>query len=515
MGKLIEAAWAQIAPIHAAKRAAARHALQAMNSGYSHGAASTTKTSMKGWDSTSLSPQSDVDRNLRLLRERSRDLYATSPVATSAVNRNLVHIVGPGLRASPHIDAEALGMTEDDAASAERRIRTAFNAWASGKGCDVTGQNTFYELQQIALMTWLLSGEVFALHDFDGRGGGLRVRLVEGDLCCNPGASTLSTNVWAKNKDTGNRIYNGIEIGRDGSVVAYHFVSCYRDQVGEPTEWVRVPALGALTGTPNVLHVFKADRPTQYRGVPYLAPVIESIKQLTRYTDAEIMAAVINGMFSVFITTDNGTSPILGESEDEDGLDEGELALGNGNIATLAPGEGVQVVDAKRPNSNFGGFTDAMAKYIGSALNIPAELLFMQFNASYSASRGALMEAWEFFSLNRTWFSADFCQPIYEMWLADAVAKGVIDAPGFFSDDLVRAAWSACDWTGPAPGQLNPTVEVNAAKARIDAGLSTGEREALALNGTSYEENLRQLAQEKQLRVNLGLEESEDGNATD
>jgi lambda family phage portal protein len=249
--------------------------------------------------------------------------------------------------------------------------------------------------------------------------------------------------------------------------------------------------------------------------VPYLAPVIESIKQLTRYTDAEIMAAVINGMFSVFITTENGTSPILGESEDEEGLDEDELALGNGNIATLAPGEGVQVVDAKRPNSNFGGFTDAMAKYIGSALNIPAELLFMQFNASYSASRGALMEAWEFFSLNRTWFSADFCQPVYEMWLADAVAKGVIDAPGFFADDLVRAAWSACDWTGPAPGQLNPTVEVNAAKARIDAGLSTGEREALALNCTSYEENLRQLAQEKQLRVNLGLEESEDGNATD
>lgn len=514
MANIIDLLWEQVAPVHAAKRAAARHALQAMNSGYSHGAASTTKTSMKGWDSTSLSPQSDVDRNLRLLRERSRDLYATSPVATSAVNRNLVHVVGPGLRASPHIDAEALGMAEDDAAAAERRIRAAFNAWASGKGCDVTGQNTFWELQQIALLTWLLSGEVFALHDFGGRGGSLRVRLVEGDLCCNPGQSGLSTNVWAKEPTTGNRIWNGIEIAQDGSVAAYHFVSRYRDQVGEPSEWVRVPALGELSGTPNVLHVFKAERPTQYRGVPYLAPVIESIKQLTRYTDAEIMAAVINGFFSVFITTENGVAPDLG-MDDEEGLDEGELALGNGNIATLAPGEGVQVVDAKRPNSNFGGFTDAMAKYIGSALNIPAELLFMQFNASYSASRGALLEAWEFFSLNRTWFAADFCQPVYEMWLADAVARGIVEAPGFFDGDLARAAWSQCDWTGPAPGQLNPNVEVSAARSRIEAGLSTGEREALALNGTSYEENLRQLAQEKQLRQDLGLEESEGSNATD
>ena len=514
MGKLIERAWAHVAPVHAAKRAAALHALQAMNSGYSHGAASTTKTSMKGWDSTSLSPQSDVDRNLRLLRERSRDLYATSPVATSAVNRNLVHVVGPGLRASPHIDAETLGMSEDDAATAERRIRTAFNAWASGKGCDVTGQNTFYELQQIALMTWLLSGEVFALHDFYGRGGSLRIRLIEGDLCCNPGSSALSSNVWAKEPATGNRICNGIELADDGSVAAYHFVSRYRDQVGEPAEWVRVQAFGEQSGEPNVLHVFKADRPTQYRGVPYLAPVIESIKQLTRYTDAEIMAAVINGMFSVFITTENGVAPDLG-AEDAEGFEEDELALGNGNIASLAPGEAVQVVDAKRPNSNFGGFTDAMAKYIGSALNIPAELLFMQFNASYSASRGALLEAWEYFSLNRTWFAADFCQPVYELWLADAVARGAIDAPGFFADEMARAAWSQCDWTGPAPGQLNPNVEVTAARQRIEAGLSTGEREALALNGTSYEENLRQLAQEQQLRQALGLEEREDPNATD
>ena len=56
---------------------------------------------------------------------------------------------------------------------------------------------------------------------------------------------------------------------------------------------------------------------------------------------------------------------------------------------------------------------------------------------------------------------------------------------------------------------------MTAARQRIEAGLSTGEREALALNGTSYEENLRQLAQEQQLRQALGLEEREDPNATD
>ena len=35
--------------------------------------------------------------------------------------------------------------------------------------------------------------------------------------------------------------------------------------------------------------------------VSLLAPVLEAIKQLGRYTDAEIMAAVISAMFTVFI----------------------------------------------------------------------------------------------------------------------------------------------------------------------------------------------------------------------
>lgn len=505
----------------AARADAATGIIQAY--GYSSGGASRSKTSMKGWDYASASPQKDIDANLRTLRERSRSLYYTAPVATSAINRNLVHIVGSGLRVSPKIAWRRLGISKERADEIAADVKFRFDMWARSKSCDVTGQNNFYELQQIALLTWLIGGEVFGLHSYIDSGAPieLAIRLIEGDLCCNPGEIAGSAGIDTKNAENGNRIRNGIEIDEQGRVVAYWFVKGYRDQVTQ-REWVRVPARGDLTGNPNVLHVFNAIRPTQYRGVPYLAPVIESIKQLTRYTEAEIMAAVINGLFSIFITSEDGGIPDFAETEsaiNPDGgypegasIDDDELSLGNGNIGFLKPGESVSVVDAKRPNTNFDGFTSAMAKHIGAALNIPAELLLMQFTASYSASRGALLEAWNFFSLNREWFAADFCQPIYELWLAESVSKGLIDMPGFFADEYARAAWCGANWTGPAPGQLNPNVEVSAAVAKMQAGLSTGEREAMAMNGSDYTENIEQLATERALRIDQGLEIPDDTN---
>lgn len=505
----------------AARKAAGEAARKILDSGYSEGGASLTKTSLKGWNWESESPQSDVDLNLRTLRERSRSLYYTAPIATSAINRNKVHVVGSGLHVSPSIRWRELGITRQEADDIAREVKFRFDVWARDRRCDATGQNDFYDLQQIALGTKLTGGEVFVLRSYaeDDRAVDLSVRLVEGDLCVNPGSFGDLAIAYSVNPDNGNRICNGIEVDGEGRVVAYWFMTAYADDFAADRDWVRVPAWGEETGEPNVLHVFDADRPSQYRGAPYLSPVIDSIKQLTRYTDAEIMAAVINGLFSVFITTEDSAPDLgMGAPVDEppgapDGAGLGapdapdEISLGNGNISVLKPGEAVNVVDAKRPNSNFDGFVSAMATQIGAALNVPSELLLTKFTASYSASRGALLEAWNHFEASRASFAADFCQPIYELWLSEAVARGLIDMPGYFDDEYTRAAWCGANWTGPAPGQLNPTVEVDAAIKKMEAGLSTGEREALAMNGSDYSENLEQLGTENEMRDRLGQQE--------
>lgn len=511
-------------PVAAVRRTAARATLDAVkNYGYSEGAASRKKKTMKNWRNESASPQSDIDMNLDLMRRRSRSAYYTSPIATSAINTNRDHVIGSGLKLVPKIDYKFIGISREKASDLERDIKFKFNTWASSKNCCITGQNTFYELQQIALMTWLMSGECFAIpmyvdnpdSDFQ-----LTIKLLEGDLIYNPGSSAEFVDIYRINPDTGNRIYNGIEIDDNDRVVAYHVASDYSDRPLSSISWTRIPAYGENTGFPNVLHVFNAIRPQQYRGIPYLAPVIEDIKQLRRYEDAEIMAAVINGLFSVFIKTEDGEPPAfegidetkfsaqtsggmpLPEEKKHGDLD---LDIGNGNINVLRPGEDIKIVDGKRPSSNFDAFIQSVCMTTGAALDIPNELLLKRFSASYSASRGALLEAWNFFSMNRTWFSDSFNNPIYRRWLSEAVAKGIIDLPGFFDNRYIREAYSRAEWPGPSQGQLDPTKEVAASISKINAGLSNGEKEAIELNGTDYEENLEQIAAERQTMDKLGI----------
>ena len=74
-----------IAPERAVKRVAAQTAIRAINSGYSNYGASLHKKSMRGWMRHGGSPKEDIEDNLRVLRERSRDAYMGVPLATGAI----------------------------------------------------------------------------------------------------------------------------------------------------------------------------------------------------------------------------------------------------------------------------------------------------------------------------------------------------------------------------------------------------------------------------------------------
>jgi capsid protein len=110
-------------------------------------------------------------------------------------------------------------------------------------------------------------------------------------------------------------IIGGIEVNNDGAPVACHVASRHpgaRRGRMEKITWQKL-AMFRPDGRPLILQIYdkQASRPGQTRGVPELAPVVELIKQLGRYTDAEIMAAVVSGMLTVMIESEDG-SPQLG-----------------------------------------------------------------------------------------------------------------------------------------------------------------------------------------------------------
>lgn len=519
----IDKAIGAVFPQAALNREVARQKLKMINnSGYSNHGASHSKKSLQGWMYRGGAPEDDIDDNIKTLRERSRDLYMGTPIATGALKTLRTNVVGSGLRLKSNIDYEFLKLTEEEADKLEATIEREFELWAESINCDMARLNDFYELQQLSFLSQLMCGDTFVLLPFRKRAGtiyDLRIQLIEADRICDPPDKTYD-----------DKISGGVECDEQGEIVAYHISKFHplSGRMKSQNKWERIQVFGDKTGRRNILHLMESERIGQRRGVPILAPVIESLKQLGRYTDAELMAAVVSGMFTVFIENEKETNENsgLGESisfeEQIDSDDELSYELGNGAIWELAAGQKVKEVNPGRPNTAFEGFVSAICKQIGTALEIPHDLLLKQFNASYSASRAALLEAWKMFKMRRQWLANDFCQPIYEEWMCEAVARGRIYAPGFFDSPIIRKAYCKADWNGPTQGQLDPVKEANAAAIRVQNGFSTRAKETVELTGGNFNENHRQRVKEEKMRQdipgvnsNFTIKEKEEKNEED
>ena len=494
MANFFDKAIESVAPVHAVKRAAARATLSFINTGYGNYGANQTKKSMRGWMYYGGSAKEDIEDNIDVLRQRSRDAYMGIPVATAALKTMRTNVIAGGLTPSPQIDAEYLGFTDDEAEALQTQIIREFSLWADTPICDAERIDNFYQLQQLAFLSYLMNGDTVVLlpvKEAVGQPYSLRVKLIEADRICSPDGFDRTTPCEVDGHKV-EQIIQGVETDKDGMIIAYWISNTHplsdMNTIPPQQEWIRVEAYGQKTGRRNVLHVMNRERIGQKRGVPILAPVLEALKQLGRYTDAEITAAVISSMFTVFIKSQTASdAPPIGEMlpEDQqiDSADPSSIELGPGAIMSLNPGEEAQFADPKHPNTGYDAFTNAVIKQICAALEMPEEVVFKLFTTSYSAARGALNEFWRTCQMQRDWFKDDFCKPIYEQWFTEAVARGRINAPGFFSDPARAKAYMQCIWNGPARTNLNPKDEVEAAVMRIDAGFSTATEETATMTG--------------------------------
>lgn len=491
-----------IAPTWGAKRRFGRMRL-ALSGGYLAGRRDRLAT--KEWVTLTNSADADLIPDLPVMRDRSRDLVRNAPLAASALNTAVQNVVGSGLTLQARPDWEALDMSEDQAAEWAAKVEREFRLFAERPWCDITWTQNFYELQDLVFRSTLESGDVFVLLTRPAVRAlpayrspyQLKLQVIEADRVETPRGQRDST-----------RLAGGVELDEYGAPVAYHILRKHPgnlDGDGALREGDRWPAFNRFH--PNVLHVFQRLRPGQNRGVPWYAPIVEMLKQLTKYGEAELAATVLGSLFAVFIETPSGEG--LGQTVTSTGelsrSTEQEIKLGSGSVIDLRPGEKIATASVTRPNSAFEPFVEAMAQQIGGALGLPFEVLFKRFTASYSAARAALLDAWIFYRNRRVFLATKFCQPVYEAWMWEAVMSGRIDAPGFMEDPARRAYFLQAEWIGDSPGQIDPVKEVEAAAKRLEIGVSTHEDETRLLTGKVWEDQLRQRAKEERLMKEAGL----------
>src|SRR5215471_14226181 len=433
------------------------------------------------------------------------------PLAAGAVETLSTNVVGEGLYPAPNVDGEYLGLSPEATAELNEELAEKFEWWACDpRECDYEAKDSFYMKQHVAYQSMLLSGDCPVLFPLKPRPNtlfDLRLRVLEADRIINP---------WVV--DPTKNIFNGVELDADGELLAYHIAERHplaamgrgfgfftpMPSLMFPSKTFRVEPFGAQSGRRNMVLLIKPERPEQRRGVPILSVCLELLKQMGRYTDATVVAAVIQSYFTAFITQEFPDPTIfeslLTDDQKQQILDINpyNVQLGPGVVNFMRPGSSVNFSTPTQPHSTFGEFSISVAKFVGAALGMPYEVLLKQFNASYSASRAALLDFWRRVRKYRSQVIDQFCQPVYEEWLVDAVTLNRIDGfKGDVNDPYTRRALCRCNWSGSSAGSLDPLKEVAAAEAKVNAGFSTIERECVELNGSNWRDNLDEQATER------------------
>ncbi|MCK5680454.1 phage portal protein [bacterium] len=491
----------KVSPQKALKRLQAR-ALMALHTGGYEGA-KPDRGATKSWWPSSSDADGDLLGDLETLRGRSRDLVRNSPLAGGALSSVVTNVVGTGLQLQARLDRKALGLDEDTADAWESSTEREWRLWSESTNADLCRTLDFAGIQEIAFRQTLENGDIFLLRRHRQRPDTpytLCLQLVEADRVCNPNFTIDTPN-----------LAGGIEKDKDGAPVNFHILKEHPgSQISGTRTWTKFPVYGDKSGARTAIHLYKMQRPGQSRGIPYLAPVIEPLKQLARYTEAEIMAAVVSGMFTVFVKSDipgGGLAGMGGTIPNAPDPASGEYQLAPGAIIDLAREESIETANPGRPNTAFDPFVQAVLRQIGVALELPYEFLIKHYTSSYTAARAAILDAWRFFLVRRNWLERSLCQPIYELWMIEAVSSGRIAAPGFFTDPIIRKAWLGSEWIGPSKGSVDELKEINAATKRLDLGVSTLAEETSQLTGGDWERKHQQRVKEVTRRRKDGLEE--------
>lgn len=471
--------------------------------------ARTDRPQTQTWTPVAGSADSDTLPSLPQLRARSRDATRNFPLAMAAMNAAMTESVGPGFRVKSVIDHDILGISEDEAQAWEARAERLFRMAAKNRQLDFGRRLTFTAMQYTALWSVLESGDLLVVRRQRKRPGdlvSLKIQLVESDRVCNE-----------NNEPDTDRLVAGVEMDDAGAPVRYHVRSQHPGDdlilARKAATWAKVPAWGSKSGLRLAWLMYRPLRANQTRGVPFLAPVIEFLKQISDYGTSELHAAVVNSLFTVIVKSQTPETAQFIEQSDvavdvADDSPSKAYKLGSGLIIEGSDTDSFEFVDPKRPNHSFEGFMHAWMKQIGAALGIPFEVLIRHFNTSYSASQASMLEAFRFFESWQQFMVDEFCQPIYELFITECVAVGLLSAPGFFEDPLIRAAWLGTKWIGPRRGVVRPDIEIKAAKEAVESWFTTGEDESARIFGADWEHVYEQRGREMRRRAaaTAGLE---------
>jgi lambda family phage portal protein len=229
------------------------------------------------WNPGDSSINSLLHGQLDVLRNRSRDVVRKNPFASNILDTIVANCIGTGIKSQPKIIDSAL----------KKKLQNLWLNWTDE--ADFAEVTDFYGLQATILRAVAEAGECFIKFCISKANRTVPLQL-----------QVLESEHLDSSKDypllNGNVIKSGIEFNKSGKRVAYHL---FKEHPGDTCSELTCSGLDSVrVPVSEILHIYKALRPGQIRGEPWLARVLLKLYELAQYDDAELVRKKTAAMFA-------------------------------------------------------------------------------------------------------------------------------------------------------------------------------------------------------------------------
>lgn len=311
---------------------------------------------------------------------------------------------------------------------------------------DADGISTLAAIFRMAVQAMVVDGESLLLWPREpGPKSLFQVRVLEADY--------LDDRMQGRAENPANNIYDGIEYGPDGRVVAYFLYDEHPGSVVWHPDWRGLSS--RRVEADRVIHLYRADRPGQRRGMSWLATVLDDLVSLSDNDEAQLLRQKIAACFAAFWKTDKATEAAAIPSK-----------LAPGLIQQIGPDD--EVVFGNPPDvTGYDDFAKVHLRRIASGVGITYEALTNDLNGvNYSSGRlGRIEMAQNIEGWQWTLVIPRLCDPVGK-WFLRAWA---------YSDMARISALTAAriEYTPPPPVIADPNTEIKVAAQKVEAGLSS------------------------------------------
>jgi lambda family phage portal protein len=492
-------------------------------SGGQYNSGSRVSRELSCWNPVLQSADADTLRDKEAVEARALDLARNNGYIKGSIESVKNRVVGSNFRLQLRPMTVSLGYQIGEVDEWVRTIEQAWESWANDPECfvDARRQMTFTQIIRECVGSNAIYGEYFLSREWkrtDKTPFGTCFLSVEPERIETPQKYANEQNTRA-----------GVKMDSYGEAVGYYVRTRHRRDVNGlfgsngsfDDSFTYQPKYNDF-GWMNFIHIFERDRPNQTRGFSPMASVIQKLKMLDRYEDAELEASINAATYAMVLKSDLGAGALDAlQGDDAEATvmyqyqsarqafnTSSALKYDGMKVPQLFPNEELQLLSPNHPNSNSNEFKLGMHQHMARGIGTSYEEYTGDYSrTTYSSARVSMNIADNQIKSLKEGKASKLATIMFRLWLDEAMTRGLLPLPPrmdvtqYFAN---KSKIANCEWLGSGRVIIDEVKHQKAMTIALSNGTTTLQQ-ACAEEGKDWEEILRQRKTEQDLMLELGL----------